>query len=153
MIRLVLRLIIDGYALWTAMQLVPGMHSPDGCIRLLLTLALFGMLTVLIRPIIILMAFPLLLIIFAPLMLFLNASIIYLCALIAGLLGLGFTVEGMLPAAGGAVIVTVVRTLITEFVRMLREKQVFRSEQIWRRRLKHWKMYLSGQMYLRSEED
>ena len=59
--RLLLRLLINSAALWVATQVVPGI-SFSGDWRLLLVVALvFGVLNVLVRPVLIVLTFPFLL--------------------------------------------------------------------------------------------
>jgi len=120
---------IDCFALWIAIELVPGIHSPEGFIRLLLTVFLFGTISAFIRPLFGLLSFPLIVITVGPLLLLLNALLILFCARLAGSLGLGFAVDGLLSALWGAATVSIVRLLITRFIRGGRRKLALRKEQ------------------------
>jgi putative membrane protein len=138
--------IFDGFALWIAIQLVPGMNSPEGFIKLLLTLFLFGTMSAFIRPLLTLLSFPLLVITVGPLLLLLNALLILFCATLADSLGLGFVVEGLGSALMGAVTVIVARLLIAEFARRGRRKLVFRKEQSWILKLEKRRIRLEEQI-------
>jgi glycosyltransferase involved in cell wall biosynthesis/uncharacterized membrane protein YvlD (DUF360 family) len=138
--------VIDCFALWIAIQLVPGIHSTEGFIKLLLTVFLFGTMNVFIRPLSGLLSFPLFVITAGPLLLLLNALLILFCATLADPLGLGFAVEGLGSASTGAVTVIVACLLITEFARRGRKKLAFRKERSWMQKLEKRRIRLEGQI-------
>jgi uncharacterized membrane protein YvlD (DUF360 family) len=132
--------------MWIAIHLVPGFHSPDGFIQLLLTLLLFGITNVLIRPFFVFLAFPLILITVGPFVLLLNTSLILLCALLAGFFGLDFKVNGFVSALVGAVTISFVRIMFMGFFEIGKRKLAYRKEKAWARKLEKWKIWSEGQI-------
>ena len=103
--RLLLRLLINAVALWVATQVVPGI-SFSGDWRLLLVVALvFGVLNVLVRPVLIVLTFPFLLLTLGLFTLVLNAFMLWLTSALSEALGLGFHVRGFWAAFLGALVV------------------------------------------------
>lgn len=146
MTRLLRQVLVDGLALWVAIQLVPGIHSPDGFVALFLTLALFGLIDVFIRPSFVFLTFPLILITVGPLLLLLNASLILICALLAGVFGLGFTADGWISAMAGAATVSAVRIMFIGFSRIGKRTLVYGKEQALSKKLEKRKILLEGQI-------
>src|SRR5688572_9244272 len=110
------RLLINAAALWAATRLVPGI-SFDGDWRLLFVVALlFGLLNVLVRPILKLLTLPFLIITLGLFIFVLNAVMLWLTSAISDALGLGFHVDGFRAAFFGALVVTVVSFVLSLFV-------------------------------------
>ena len=96
------RLLMNAAALWVATQIVPGI-SFSGDWRLLLVVALvFGVLNVLVRPVLIVLTFPFLLLTLGLFTLVLNAFMLWLTSALSEALGLGFHVRGFWAAFLGA---------------------------------------------------
>jgi len=105
---LVWRLLINAAALWAATRVVPGI-SFDGDWRLLFAVALvFGVLNVAVRPILAILTFPLL---------------IVTLGLVSDAFGLGFHVDGFVPAFLGALVVSIVSFALSLFVRSGRQNR------------------------------
>ena len=103
-----LRLLINAAALWVATRVVPGI-SFTGDWRLLLVVALvFGVLNVLVRPILMLLTFPILLVTLGLFTFILNAFMLWLTSAVSSALGLGFHVADFWAAFIGALVVSVV---------------------------------------------
>ena len=103
-----LRLLINAAALWVATRVVPGI-SFTGDWRLLLVVALvFGVLNVLVRPILMLLTFPILLVTLGLFTFILNAIMLWLTSAVSSALGLGFHVADFWAAFLGALVVSVV---------------------------------------------
>ena len=120
------RLLINAAALWAATRLVPGI-SFDGDWRLLFVVALlFGLLNVLVRPVLKLLTLPFLIITLGLFIFVLNAVMLWLTSAISDALGLGFHVEGFWAAFLGALVVTVISFALSHFVG--REKRRARRE-------------------------
>ena len=110
------RLLINAAALWAATRLVPGIAF-DGDWRLLFVVALlFGLLNVLVRPILKLLTLPFLIITLGLFIFVLNAVMLWLTSAISDAMGLGFHVEGFRAAFLGALVVTVVSFVLSLFV-------------------------------------
>ena len=114
--RLLLRLLINAAALWVATQAVPGI-SFSGDWRLLLVVALvFGVLNVLVRPVLIVLTFPFLLLTLGLFTLVLNAFMLWLTSALSEALGLGFYVRGFWAAFLGALVVSLVSFALSVFL-------------------------------------
>lgn len=114
--RLLLRLLINAAALWVATQVVSGI-SFTGDWRLLLVVALvFGVLNVLVKPVLMILTFPFLFLTLGLFLLVLNAFMLWLTSAASEALGLGFHVEGFWAAFLGALVVSVVSFALSVFV-------------------------------------
>lgn len=114
--RLLLRLLINAAALWVATQVVYGIAF-TGDWRLLLVVALvFGVLNVLVKPVLMILTFPFLLLTLGLFLLVLNAFMLWLTSAASEALGLGFHVEGFRAAFLGALVVSVVSFALSVFV-------------------------------------
>lgn len=112
----VLRLLVTAAALWVAVRLVPGIAwtgHPAGLIGVALV---FGLLNALVRPILTLLTCPLVILTLGLFLLVLNGLMLWLTAAVSVRLGLGFTVEGFLPALLGALVVSLISALLSVFV-------------------------------------
>ena len=112
----VLRLLVTAAALWVAVRLVPGIAwtgHPAGVIGVALVV---GLLNALVRPILTLLTCPLVILTLGLFLLVLNGLMLWLTAAVSVRLGLGFTVEGFLPALLGALVVSLISALLSVFV-------------------------------------
>lgn len=142
---LLIRWFIEGMALWVTVQLVPGIHAINNVIKFAIVIALFCVVNAIFRPILWLLTCPLILVIVGPLMLVLNAITLLLSSRLAGYLGLGFTVEGFVPALLGAVVISVLRVIATKLVLNQKKKKAFRGEQARIGQLEQYKKRLLEQ--------
>src|SRR5688572_20558307 len=109
------RLLINAAALWAATQIVPGI-SFDGDWRLLFVVALvFGLLNVLVRPILKLLTLPFLILTLGLFIFVLNAFMLWLTGAVSDAFELGFHVAGFRAAFLGALVVTVVSFVLSLF--------------------------------------
>jgi putative membrane protein len=121
-VQLVLRLLINAAALWAATRLVPGIAF-EGDWRLLFVVALvFGVLNVLVRPILKLLTLPLLILTLGLFTFVLNAFMLWLTGAISDALELGFRVEGFWAAFLGALVVSAVSFGLSLLVESGRER-------------------------------
>ena len=117
------RLVINAAALWVATRLVPGI-SFNGDWWLLFGVALvFGVMNVIVRPILIILTFPFLLITLGLFLLVLNAVMLLLTSAASDALGLGFHVQGFAAAFIGALVVSIVGFVLSLFVGSGSERQ------------------------------
>jgi putative membrane protein len=114
--HVILRLIINAAALWAATRLVQGI-SYTGDLPVLLGVALvFGVLNLLVRPVLKLLTFPFFIITLGLFTLVLNAFMLWLTSALSEGLGLGFHVDGFAAAFFGALVVTIVSFVLSLFV-------------------------------------
>jgi putative membrane protein len=118
---IVLRLVTNAVALLVTSWIVPGIHlgaagphpaEHDG-ITLLIVALIFGLANTIIRPIVFLLSLPLAIITLGLFIFVINALMLLLTSWIAQAMGLGFRVDGFLPALLGALIISVVSFLLS----------------------------------------
>jgi putative membrane protein len=109
-------LLINAAALWVATEVVDGI-SFTGSVPTLLGVALvFGVLNVVVRPILKLLTFPFLILTLGLFIFVLNAVMLLLTSAASQALGLGFHVEGFVPALIGALVVSIISYGLSLFV-------------------------------------
>jgi putative membrane protein len=114
--NVIVRLFINAAALWVATRVVTGI-SYSGDWPLLFVVALvFGVLNVVVRPILILLSLPVLIVTLGLFLLVLNAALLLLTSAISGALALGFHVDGFGAAFLGGLVVSIVSMALSLFV-------------------------------------
>ena len=110
------RLAVNAAALWVATRVVPGITF-TGDWRLLFVVALvFGVLNVLVRPLLVILTFPFLILTLGLFLLVLNAAMLWLTSVASDALGLGFHVDGFSAAFLGGLVVSIVSFALSLFV-------------------------------------
>jgi len=105
---ILIRLLINAAALWVATRFVDGI-SFTGTVPTLLGVALvFGVLNVVVRPILKLLTCPFIILTLGLFTFVLNAVMLLITSAASEALGLGFHVEGFVPAFIGALVVSIV---------------------------------------------
>jgi putative membrane protein len=113
---ILLSLLINAAALWVATRLVDGI-SFTGDVPTLLGVALvFGILNVVLRPILKLLTFPFFIITLGLFTFVLNAVMLLITSAASEVLGLGFQVNGFVPAFIGALVVSLVSFALSLFI-------------------------------------
>jgi putative membrane protein len=110
-VGLILRFLINAAALWLAAEVVPGIHA-GGPGSILAVALVFGLVNVLIRPILKLLTCPIILLTLGLFTLVVNALMLMLTAWIGEGFGIDFRVDGFVPAFFGALLVSVVSTIL-----------------------------------------
>ncbi len=110
--RLVVRILVNAFALWAA-TFVPGISHGGGFGTLLLVALVFGFVNALIRPLLTLLSCPLIILTLGLFTLILNALMLKLTAWIGGSLGIPFRVDTFLAAFLGGLVVSVVSTVVS----------------------------------------
>ena len=114
--RVLLRLVVNAAALWAATRLVPGIsYTGDGA-SLFGVALVFGVLNVLIKPILFLLSLPFIIVTLGLFTLVINAVMLLITAAASDALGLGFFVNGFGPALMGALVVTLVSWGLSMFL-------------------------------------
>ena len=114
--HVLLRLLINAAALWVATRLVSGITYTGDGVSLFGVALVFGVLNVLIKPVLFLLSLPFVILTLGLFTLVLNALMLMLTATASDALGLGFAVAGFLPALRGAIVVTIVSFGLSLFV-------------------------------------
>jgi putative membrane protein len=114
--HVLLRLLVNAAALWVATRLVPGIsYTGDGA-SLFGVALVFGVLNVMIKPILFLLSLPFIIVTLGLFTLVVNAVMLLITAAVSDALGLGFFVNGFVPALMGALVVTVVSWGLSMFL-------------------------------------
>jgi len=109
---MILRLLINAVALGIAAYVVPGIHA-GGLTSLLLTAVVFGLVNALVRPVLKLLSCPIILLTLGLFTLILNALMLLLTARLGKAFGIDFAVNGFGAAFLGALLVSVVSTVLS----------------------------------------
>jgi putative membrane protein len=111
---LLLRWIINGVALWVAVEIVNriealgGIRTPADMGTLIVVAAIFGLVNALIRPVLQFLTCPFIVLTMGLFILVINALMLMLTSWLAGQLGFQFEVIGFESALVGALIISVV---------------------------------------------
>ena len=114
--HVLLRLLINAAALWVATRLVSGISYTGDGVSLFGVALVFGVLNVLIKPILFFLSFPFVIFTLGLFTLVINAVMLLITAGASDALGLGFSVAGFVPALKGALVVTIVSFALSLFV-------------------------------------
>lgn len=114
--RFLIRLLATAASLWVAVELVPGISYTGGILGLLGVALVFGFVNAVIRPILQVLTCPLVVLTLGLFVFVLNAFMLWLTSRLSLALGLGFVVDGFWAALVGALIVSIVSTVLNLFV-------------------------------------
>ena len=115
--RFLVRLLINACALWVATQLVRGVTFNGDVLPFLGVALIFGEINATIRPVFKILTFPLIIVTLGIFALVVNGLMLWLTSRLSSAIGLGFHVDGFAAAFLGALVVSVVSTLLSIFVR------------------------------------
>lgn len=118
MISIIVRLVVNGLALWVATALVSGVDvqtdsTSDKVLTLLLVAAIFGVVNAFIKPVIKLLTLPLFIVTLGLFTFIVNAFLLWLTSEIAGALDIPFHVDDFFwEAILGALVVSFVSWML-----------------------------------------
>jgi len=116
--KFLIRWAINAIALYVAIAVVPGIHPQTTNWLSFIWLALiFGVLNALLGPLLKLLTCPLILLTLGLFTLIVNALLFYLAGWIGTSFGVGFTVDGFIPALLGSIVVSVVSIVLSLVLR------------------------------------
>ena len=110
---LLIRLIINGIALYVATRLVPGLTFDGQWTTIAIVAFIFGLVNALVRPLLEVLTCPLVILTLGLFTFVINALMLLLTGWIADQFGLGFHVGGFVSALVGALVVSVVSFVLT----------------------------------------
>jgi len=116
--RLLIRLAINTVALYSAVALrsdASTIQQSENWLSFVWLALIFGIINAFLKPVISLLSCPLIILTLGLGTLLINTLLFFLAGLIGQQVGVGFTVEGALPAFLGALIVSVVSFLLSMF--------------------------------------
>ncbi len=110
------RLLVNAAALWVATRIVPGVTYSGGWLPFLGVAVVFGVINAFIRPVAKILTFPLIIVTLGIFALVVNGLMLWLTSSLAEVLGIGFHVSGFWPAFWGALVVSLVSTILSMLV-------------------------------------
>ena len=119
-----LRLLINAAALWVATRLVPGVTFTGDWLPFLGVALVFGVVNTFVGPVAKILAIPLIILTLGIFLLVVNGLMLWLTSSLSSALGLGFHVSGFWAAFFGALVVSIVSTLLTIMVGGSRRTEV-----------------------------
>ena len=118
-----LRFLATFASLWVATRIIPGIHHTGSAYALFGVAAVFGVVNVLIAPLVKLLSLPFIILSLGLFALVINGAMLLLTSWVAGKLALGFVVEGLIPAILGSLVISFVSAvLVTAFNRGTRSE-------------------------------
>ena len=110
------RWLVNAAALWVATRLVPGVTYVGGWLPFLGVALVFGFVNAFIRPVAKVLTFPLIIVTLGIFSLVVNGLMLWLTSALSGALDLGFHVRGFWAAFFGALVVSIVSTLLSMLI-------------------------------------
>ncbi|MDJ0756531.1 MAG: phage holin family protein [Ardenticatenaceae bacterium] len=111
--KIIIRLVINAIALWVAATIIPGIELANDWVSVGIVALIFGVINTLIKPIIKLFSLPFILLTFGLFILVINAAMLGLTAYLSDAL----TVDGFFPAVFGAIVISIISTILEGFIR------------------------------------
>ena len=118
------RLLVNAAALWVATHVVPGVTFAGDWLAFFGVALTFGVINAFIRPIAKFLTFPIILVTLGFFALVVNGLMLWLTSSLSVRLGLGFHVSGFWPAFWGALVVSIVSTLLSILIKDSRRERV-----------------------------
>lgn len=110
--RFLLRILVNAAALWVAAYVVRGIHA-GGASSILAVAVVFGLVNAFVRPFLKLLSCPIIFLTLGLFTLVINALMLMLAAWVGRQLGIDFAVNGFWAAFLGALIVSIVSTVLS----------------------------------------
>jgi putative membrane protein len=110
-------LVVNAVALWVATRIVTGVTYTGTLLPLVGVALVFGVVNAIIRPILKFLTFPFYIFTFGLFAFVLNGLMLWLTSSLSGALGLNFRVAGFWPAFWGALVVSIVSTILGILIR------------------------------------
>lgn len=116
--KLLLRLAVNVAALYVAIAWVPGITMNEGTswVAFVWLGLIFGLLNALIKPLLTLLTCPLIILTLGFGTFLINMLMFYFAGEIGTRFGVGFTTDGIIPIALGALVVSIVSVFLTMFI-------------------------------------
>lgn len=112
MMRIIVRFLINALAVWLTAYILPGVEV-SGAIGAIIAVIAIGLVNAFIRPILSLLTLPLQFLTLGLFTLVLNALMFWLASGVANLFGGGFEVDGFMSAFIGAIVLSIVSTILS----------------------------------------
>lgn len=113
MALLILRIMINALSIGAAVKLIEGITFSGEWWKLIIVGAVFGLVNSLIKPIVRLVTLPLIILTLGLFTLLVNALMLVITAALSEPFSIGLRIDGFWPAFWGALIVSIVSTLLS----------------------------------------
>ena len=107
-----LRLLVNMAALWVATRVVSGVTYDGGWLPLIGVAIVFGIMNTIVGAIAKILTFPIIIVTLGLFLFVINGLMLWLTSRISEALDLGFRVDGFWPAFWGALVVSIVSTIL-----------------------------------------
>jgi putative membrane protein len=119
--RLLLRLVINAVALMVAAWLLTGISVAGGstskdALTLIVVAAIFGIVNAIVKPVVTFVSMPFVILTLGLLLLVINGLMLLLTSWISGKIGVSFHVDGFWTAVFGAIILSVVSSVLNRLL-------------------------------------
>ena len=115
--RFIIRWLVTAISLFVAAAIVPGIEiDGNAYVALALTALILGFLNAVLRPLLTLLSCGFIILTLGLFLLVINAIVLWFAAYIAQLFGIGFHVNGFIPALLGSIIISIVSFLLSVFL-------------------------------------
>ncbi len=111
------RLLVNAAALWVATRVVPGVTYVGGWLPFFGLALVFGVISATIRPLTKLVTLPFIILTLGIFSLVVNGLMLMLTSAVSTSIGIGFHVSGFWAAFFGALVVSIISTILTFAVR------------------------------------
>ncbi len=115
--KLILRILINAFALWLTAVILPGINISGGILPLIIAAIIFGLVNALIRPLVKLLTLPINVVTLGLFTLVINALMLWLTAGLTAALAIeGGLVTGFINAFLGALLISIISTILNLFL-------------------------------------
>jgi len=122
MARFVIRLIANSIALFLAAVLLPGIEFQGGIVAIIVLALIFGVVNAVIGPIVKFATYLINVLTLGLFTLVINSFLFWLATVFGQAIGIGFRINGILPALLGSLLVTIVSAIVTILLGGFRRK-------------------------------
>ena len=106
------RLLVNMAALWVATRIVSGVTYDGGWLPLIGVAIVFGVMNTIVGAVAKMLTFPIIIVTLGLFLFVINGLMLWLTSRISEALDLGFRVDGFWPAFWGALVVSIVSTML-----------------------------------------
>jgi putative membrane protein len=113
MTKFILRWAINAVAIFLAIHFVPGISLQGGWVSVIWLALIFGLVNAFLRPLLTFLTCPLIILTLGLFTFLINTFLFWLTGQIGHFFGIGITINGLVPALLGGVVVSIVSIVLT----------------------------------------
>ena len=114
MVRFLAQVVLNGFVLWLAAAIVPGIRFHGGPLDLLVLGLIFGLVNGLLRPVLQLLALPFTILTLGLFALVVNAALLGLTSALSP----AYDINGFFPALFGSILISIISTFLNRFIKV-----------------------------------